>query len=80
MTTGVEEPEYQIPSSPCVRLVWVKTALPEKLLAELLLCATSVFSVNLWLFLRAIVNHGDTENREESASNRFAGEPGYDCD
>jgi hypothetical protein len=38
--------------------------LPEKPLAELLLCATSVFSVPLWLFLRVIVNHGDTENTE----------------
>ena len=84
VTTRVETPEYQVPSSPCLRLFWVKNALPEKLLAELLLCATSVFSVPLWLFLRAIVNHEDTENTEvahrKARLTVLREKPGYDCD
>ena len=38
---------------------------------RLLLCATSVFSVSLWLFLLSAVNHRDTENTEVAQRSRI---------
>jgi len=40
-----------------------------------LLCATSAFSVSLWLFFLSTLHHRDTENAEVAQRNHFSGKP-----
>jgi hypothetical protein len=51
-----------------------EVALPEKSSAVRFLCANSVFSVSLWLFLLRNINHRDTENTEFAQRRRLFGQ------